>query len=138
MTEVEKLKRGDVYRHVMSGGGGFGDPLAREPERVLRDVIEEKMTPAPRRERLRRGDRTGTRGAAHRRGHDGAVPRGAALRALVSRVPSAVTHLSSLAKDGVDGGAARCREQMITEVAIVTLHKSFGCSSRAAELMWGQ
>jgi N-methylhydantoinase B len=46
MTEVEKLKRGDVYRHVMSSGGGFGDPLAREPERVLRDVIEEKMTPA--------------------------------------------------------------------------------------------
>jgi N-methylhydantoinase B len=46
MTEVEQLKRGDVYRHVMSGGGGFGDSLAREPERVLRDVIEEKMTPA--------------------------------------------------------------------------------------------
>jgi N-methylhydantoinase B len=46
MTEVEKLKRGDVYRHVMSSGGGFSDPLAREPERVLRDVIEEKMTPA--------------------------------------------------------------------------------------------
>jgi N-methylhydantoinase B len=46
MTEVEKLRRGDVYRHVMSSGGGFGDPLAREPERVLRDVIEEKMTPA--------------------------------------------------------------------------------------------
>jgi N-methylhydantoinase B len=46
MTEVEKLKRGDVYRHVMSSGGGFGDPLAREPERVLRDVVEEKMTPA--------------------------------------------------------------------------------------------
>ena len=45
MTEVEKLKRGDVYRHVMSGGGGFGDPLEREPERVLQDVIEEKVTP---------------------------------------------------------------------------------------------
>jgi N-methylhydantoinase B len=45
MTEVDKLKRGDVYRHVMSGGGGFGDPLEREPERVLQDVIEEKVTP---------------------------------------------------------------------------------------------
>ena len=44
MTEVEKLKKGDVYRHIMSGGGGFGDALAREPERVLRDVIEEKVT----------------------------------------------------------------------------------------------
>jgi N-methylhydantoinase B len=45
MTAVEKLKRGDVYRHIMSGGGGFGDPLEREPERVLQDVIEEKVTP---------------------------------------------------------------------------------------------
>jgi N-methylhydantoinase B len=30
----------------MSGGGGFGDPLERDPERVLQDVIEEKVTPA--------------------------------------------------------------------------------------------
>ena len=30
----------------MSGGGGFGDPLDRDPEGVLRDVIEEKVTPA--------------------------------------------------------------------------------------------
>ena len=44
MTEVEKLGRGDVFRHEMSGGGGFGDPLDRDPERVLRDVIEEKVT----------------------------------------------------------------------------------------------
>ena len=46
MTEVEKLKEGDVFRHVMSGGGGFGDPLEREVERVLKDVIEEKVTVA--------------------------------------------------------------------------------------------
>jgi N-methylhydantoinase B len=46
MTEVEPLVRGDVYRHVMSGGGGYGDPLTREPERVLRDVIEEKVSVA--------------------------------------------------------------------------------------------
>ena len=45
MTEVEKLRRGDVFRHEMSGGGGFGDPLDRDPERVLRDVVEEKVTP---------------------------------------------------------------------------------------------
>ena len=44
MTEVEKLKRGDVFRHEMSGGGGYGDPLERDPEGVLRDVIEEKVT----------------------------------------------------------------------------------------------
>lgn len=45
MTEVEKLKRGDVFRHEMSGGGGYGDPLDRDPEAVLRDVVEEKVTP---------------------------------------------------------------------------------------------
>ena len=45
MTEVEKLKCGDVFRHEMSGGGGYGEPLDRDPEGVLRDVIEEKVTP---------------------------------------------------------------------------------------------
>ena len=44
MTEVEKLKRGDVFRHEMSGGGGYGDPLERDPEGVLRDIVEEKVT----------------------------------------------------------------------------------------------
>ena len=44
MTEVERLERGDVFRHEMAGGGGYGDPLAREPEGVLRDVIEEKVS----------------------------------------------------------------------------------------------
>jgi N-methylhydantoinase B len=44
MTEVEKLKQGDVYRHIMASGGGYGDPLEREPERVLDDVLEEKVS----------------------------------------------------------------------------------------------
>jgi N-methylhydantoinase B len=44
MTEVEPLKRGDLYRHVMAGGGGYGDPLARDPQQVLWDVIEDKLT----------------------------------------------------------------------------------------------
>jgi N-methylhydantoinase B len=46
MTSVARLRRGDVYRHVMSGGGGFGDPLERAPERVLQDVIEDKVSRA--------------------------------------------------------------------------------------------
>ena len=29
----------------MSGGGGFGDPLERDPDSVLSDVIQEKVTP---------------------------------------------------------------------------------------------
>ena len=50
MTEVETLNRGDVFRHIMAGGGGYGDPLKRRPELVLKDVIEEKVTIAGARE----------------------------------------------------------------------------------------
>ena len=50
MTEVETLNRGDVFRHIMAGGGGYGDPLKRTPELVLKDVIEEKVTIAGARE----------------------------------------------------------------------------------------
>jgi N-methylhydantoinase B len=35
------MKRGDVFRHEQPGPGGWGDPLARDPERVLRDVRNE-------------------------------------------------------------------------------------------------
>jgi N-methylhydantoinase B len=38
------LKRGDIYRHELPGGGGWGDPLAREPARVLRDVRNELVS----------------------------------------------------------------------------------------------
>lgn len=43
-TEVPKidsirLSVGDTVRIVVAGGAGFGDPLEREPERVLDDVI---------------------------------------------------------------------------------------------------
>jgi N-methylhydantoinase B len=34
------LKNGDVFRHVMAGGGGYGDPLARTPERILADLVD--------------------------------------------------------------------------------------------------
>ncbi len=45
MTEVAELAEGDVYQHIMSSGGGYGDPLEREPDDVLADVIDEKVTP---------------------------------------------------------------------------------------------
>ncbi|MFT4038052.1 MAG: hydantoinase B/oxoprolinase family protein [Thermomicrobiales bacterium] len=32
------LKRGDLVRYVTPGGGGYGDPLHRDPESVLEDV----------------------------------------------------------------------------------------------------
>ena len=50
MTEVETLNRGDVFRHIMAGGGGYGSPLKRTPKLVLKDVIEEKVTIAGARE----------------------------------------------------------------------------------------
>ena len=35
---VTSMRRGDVYRAVSQGGGGYGDPLDREPEQVALDV----------------------------------------------------------------------------------------------------
>lgn len=36
--EKTSMRRGDVYRTVSQGGGGYGDPLDRTPDRVLIDV----------------------------------------------------------------------------------------------------
>jgi len=38
------IKAGDVVRHVMAGGGGYGWPFERAVERVLRDVRDEKVS----------------------------------------------------------------------------------------------
>jgi N-methylhydantoinase B len=38
------LRRGDVILHEQPGGGGHGDPLARDPERVAEDVRDEKIS----------------------------------------------------------------------------------------------
>ncbi len=35
-----RLEPGELVRGLDCGGGGYGDPLEREPERVLRDVLE--------------------------------------------------------------------------------------------------
>jgi N-methylhydantoinase B len=37
-TVPYRLRRGDVYRHVMASGGGYGNPLERDPQSVCRDV----------------------------------------------------------------------------------------------------
>lgn len=42
--EAIALKRGDVFRHVSAGGGGFGPAWAREPELVLQDVLDGKVS----------------------------------------------------------------------------------------------
>ena len=43
-TGVE-LKKGDKIYYSSSGGGGFGNPLERDPQLVLEDVMDEWLTP---------------------------------------------------------------------------------------------
>jgi N-methylhydantoinase B len=45
-----RVGRGDVVHTQWCGGGGYGDPLARDPECVLEDVMEEKISLARARE----------------------------------------------------------------------------------------
>ena len=44
------LQPGEWIRGVEAGGGGYGDPLARDPEAVLGDVLERWVTPGAARE----------------------------------------------------------------------------------------
>ena len=39
-----KAVEGDHIEHTAAGGGGFGDPLERDPALVLEDVADEWMT----------------------------------------------------------------------------------------------
>jgi N-methylhydantoinase B len=43
---VLRMKRGDVVRIVSPAGGGFGDPLDRDPALVLSDVAMDLLSPA--------------------------------------------------------------------------------------------
>jgi N-methylhydantoinase B len=42
---ITSLRAGDVYRAVSMGGGGYGDPLDRDPLHVARDVERSLVTP---------------------------------------------------------------------------------------------
>ena len=41
---LRTLKRGDVFRQTQAGAGGYGDALERDPEGVLADVVQQKIT----------------------------------------------------------------------------------------------
>jgi N-methylhydantoinase B len=45
LVDGEPVKAGQIVRVVTTGGGGWGDPLEREPELVLRDVVQGKVSP---------------------------------------------------------------------------------------------
>ena len=38
------LKSGDIYRCQLASGGGWGEPFDRDPELVLQDLKNEKIT----------------------------------------------------------------------------------------------
>ncbi|MEA2593991.1 MAG: N-methylhydantoinase [Thermomicrobiales bacterium] len=40
------IRHGDVLRHTLAGGGGWGDPFARDPALVRRDIRNELITPS--------------------------------------------------------------------------------------------
>jgi N-methylhydantoinase B len=44
LVDGEPVRAGEIVRVVTTGGGGWGDPLEREPDLVLRDVIEGKVS----------------------------------------------------------------------------------------------
>ena len=38
------MRRGDLIRHELASGGGWGNPLDRDPGMVLADYLDEKIT----------------------------------------------------------------------------------------------
>ena len=40
-----EIEAGDVFAHRTAGGGGWGDPLERDPAAVAADVADEKVSP---------------------------------------------------------------------------------------------
>ena len=55
LADAEPVRAGEVIRIRTTGGGGWGDPLEREPDAVVRDVVWRKVSPASALRRLRRG-----------------------------------------------------------------------------------
>lgn len=48
--ETLKMKNGDVLRLQVAGAGGWGRPTDRDPQAVLKDVVDEKVSPERARE----------------------------------------------------------------------------------------
>ena len=51
LMETEPMMKGDRFRAILAGGGGYGHPFERDPELVRNDVTEEKITVAYARKR---------------------------------------------------------------------------------------
>ena len=44
LTKPYALRKGDIFRHQLAGGGGYGDPYERDPALVQRDAEQGKVT----------------------------------------------------------------------------------------------
>src|SRR6185436_11378688 len=40
LTDPFPMKKGDLFRHRLAGGGGYGDPFERDPALVLHDLVQ--------------------------------------------------------------------------------------------------
>jgi N-methylhydantoinase B len=45
MADDAPVKEGDLWSITTTGGGGWGDPLDREPDMVLRDILQGRVSP---------------------------------------------------------------------------------------------
>jgi N-methylhydantoinase B len=45
LADAEPVRAGELIRIRTTGGGGWGDPLSRDPEFVVRDVVWRKVSP---------------------------------------------------------------------------------------------
>jgi N-methylhydantoinase B len=45
LADAEPVRAGEVIRIRTTGGGGWGDPLDRDPALVVRDVVWRKVSP---------------------------------------------------------------------------------------------
>jgi N-methylhydantoinase B len=45
LADAEPVSAGELIRIRTTGGGGWGDPLERDPELVVRDVLWHKVSP---------------------------------------------------------------------------------------------
>ena len=41
---MRTFQRGELYEAILAGGGGWGDPLKRDPQRVFEDVVDGKVS----------------------------------------------------------------------------------------------
>jgi len=91
--DVLDMRQGDVLRMITPSGGGFGDPFARAPERVLAEIADGMLTAAQARSRYGVGATPAETEALRAAPRPAAAPFtiGPARRALEEKWPEAAS-----------------------------------------------